>query len=54
MTCGLEYGPDVEYYKASYGGSDLVVYADSNYAGDTKSRQLTMGYVYCLNRATVF
>ena len=53
MTLRLEYGPDIEQYKASYGGTSLVGYVDSNYAGDTESRRSTMGYVYCLNRATV-
>ena len=38
ITLGLEYDPDVEQHKASYGGPDLVGYADSNYAADTKNR----------------
>lgn len=28
-------------------------YADSNYASDTKNKQLIIGYIYYLNKATV-
>ena len=52
-TLGLKYGPNVEQHKASYGGLDLVGYADSDYIGDTESRRSMMGYVYCLNGAAV-
>ena len=38
MTFGLEYGPDVEQHKASNGRPGLVNCADSDYAGETKSR----------------
>lgn len=38
MTLGLEYGPDVEYYKTFYSVPDQVNYADSHYANDIKSR----------------
>lgn len=31
----------------------MVGYADSDYAVNTKNRQLTLGYVYCLNKAIV-
>lgn len=54
MTFGLEYSPNIEYHKASYSRSGLVDYANSNHAGDTKSRQSTMGYIYCLNGVIVF
>ncbi len=53
MTLGLKYSPDVEHHKASYGKPGLIGYSDSNYAGHTKSRQSTIGYVYCLNGAVV-
>lgn len=54
MTLRLEYDPDVKYHKAFYGRPSLVSYANSNYAGNIKSRQSTMGYVYYLNRMAVF
>ena len=53
MTLGLEYGPEVEQHKASYGGPGLVGYADSDYADDIENRRSTMGYIYCPNRAAV-
>lgn len=54
ITLGLEYSPNIEQHKTFYGGSGLVGYTDSNYAGDIKSRRSTMSYIYCLNRVTVF
>lgn len=38
ITFELEYDPDVEQHKASYGELGLVGYADINYAGNTESR----------------
>lgn len=53
MTFELKYGLDVENYKASYDRLGLVGYMDSNYTNDTKSRQLIIDYIYCLNRITI-
>lgn len=54
MTFRLEYGLNVKHHKASYGRLGLVGYADSNYACDTKSKKLKMGYIYFLNRTAIF
>ena len=53
MTLWLKYSFNVKQHKASYGGPDLVGYDDSNYASETKSRQLTMGNIYYLNEVAV-
>lgn len=54
MIFRLEYGLNVEHHKAFYGRLGLVGYADSNYAYDTKSKKLRMGYIYFMNRMAIF
>lgn len=53
MTLKIKYAHDIKKHKVSYGGLGFVSYADSNYVSDTKTRQSTMGYIYCLNRMAV-
>lgn len=53
MTLKLDYSPDLEHHKSSYSGLGLLSYANSNYAGDIKNRELAIGYVYCLNGVTI-
>lgn len=53
MTLRLKYGPDVEQHKTSYNEPGLMGYADSDYTNDTKSKKLTMGYIYYLNEVAV-
>lgn len=53
ITLELEYDLNIKQDKASYSGSGLVSYANSDYINNTKSKQSTIGYVYCLSRAVV-
>lgn len=54
MFFGLKYSLNIKHYKASYSRPGLISYADSNYISEMKSRRLTIGYIYCLNRVAVF
>lgn len=53
ITLELKYSLGIKQHKASYGRPSQMSYIDSNYAGNTKSRQSIIGYIYYLNRAAV-